>query len=288
MINEAQGKYLVFNGQVEEVEDSERFALIKDKPQYEVFVVVDGVVMFFEEHMARMENTAKKLGVVLARTRDQVEEDLYKVIEKNSIENSLLKLLVYEDDYLAYEFYDRQVSEEDLEEGVEVSIFDYERKDPNLKILRHEFKREVAKFMLDTETFEALLRTEDGELLEGSRTNLYFTKDGKVITAPEDRVLRGITRSRLEKIFKRLDIDLEERVIRDIDLVDVDGAFLSGTTVGVLPIKAIESIDFDVKNNELIKKIVKGYKDLQREYIEEKKDKRKYKNKINGWNFPGH
>lgn len=275
MINEAQGKYLVFNGQVEEVEDSERFALIKDKPQYEVFVVVDGVVMFFEEHMARMENTAKKLGVVLARTRDQVEEDLYKVIEKNSIENSLLKLLVYEDDYLAYEFYDRQVSEEDLEEGVEVSIFDYERKDPNLKILRHEFKREVAKFMLDTETFEALLRTEDGELLEGSRTNLYFTKDGKVITAPEDRVLRGITRSRLEKIFKRLDIDLEERVIRDIDLVDVDGAFLSGTTVGVLPIKAIESIDFDVKNNELIKKIVKGYKDLQREYIEEKKDKRK-------------
>lgn len=272
MINEAQGKYLVYNGQVSEVEDSTYFEAIKEEPQYEVFVVKDSVVMFFEDHMDRLEATAKKLGLKLSRTRDQIEKDLYTVIEKNELKDSLLKLIVYKDSYLAYEFYDRKVSEEDLEEGIKVAIFDYERQDPNLKILRHEFKREVAKFMLDTESFEALLRTADGELLEGSRTNLYFTKNGKVISAPADRVLRGITRSRLEKIFDRLGIELEEKVIRDVDLVDVDGAFLSGTTVGILPIKSIESIDFDVKNNDLIKNLVQGYKDLQEEYIASKKN----------------
>ncbi|MDO5027621.1 MAG: aminotransferase class IV [Bacillota bacterium] len=272
MIKEAQGKYLILNGQVEEVEENESFELIKEEPQYEVFVVVDSVVMFFEEHMARLEKTADKLGLVLTRSREDIEKDLYKLIKLNDLDKSLIKLIVYKDKYLVYEHYDRPVDQEDLDQGVKVAIFDYERQDPNLKILRHEFKREVAKFMIDTDSFEALLRTKDGELLEGSRTNLYFTQGDKVISAPADRVLRGITRSRMEKIFKKLNIDLEEKVIRDIDLVKVDGAFLSGTTVGILPIKSIESIEFDVENNKLIKKLVQGYKDLQAAYIKEKKE----------------
>ncbi len=81
----------------------------------------------------------------------------------------------------------------------------------------------------------------------------------------------GITRKRLEKIFELNNIPVEKRVIRDIDLVDIDGAFISGTTVGVLPIRAIESIELNSQKIDLIKKVISGYKQLQQEYINKRK-----------------
>lgn len=271
MINEAQGKYLVYNGEIERQEETTRFDDIKKAPQYEVLTVVDGVALFFEEHMERLENTAKMLNIKLSRSRKQIEEDVYTLISTNEIERAFVKLIVSDDDYLVYEFYDKYPTAEEFLKGVMVSIFDYERENPNAKILHSEFKREVAAFMVQTGSFEALLRSENGELLEGSRTNLYFTSNDKVITAPSDRVLKGITRRRLEKVFKNKNIEVEEKVISDVDLVNIDGAFLTGTTVGVVPIKAIESIELKVDDNKVIREVMEGYLELERDYINKRR-----------------
>lgn len=268
MINEALGKFLIYNGEIEEVEDNTYFEEIKKAPLYEVITVVDKVAIFFEEHMDRLKNTANMLDIELSVSISEIQEGFYRLISANNLEESFIKLILFEDNYLIYEFWDRFPTNEDLENGINTVIFDHERENPNAKILYTNFKAEVNKYLIQTEAFEALLRTEDGELLEGSRTNLYFTKDDKVITAPDDRVLKGITRTRIEKIFKKENIQIEKRVIRDIDLLDIDGAFITGTTVGVVPIKSIETIELNSQENPLIKKIIKGYKDLQKEYIE--------------------
>ncbi len=267
MINEGVGKFLIYNGRVEEVEDATIFTRITKPSLYEVITVKDGIAVFFEEHMKRLETTAKMLNIELSRSTSEIEEDFYKLISENNIENSFIKLVIYEDDYLVYEFWDRFPSDDELENGIKVSIFDYERENPNAKILRSDFKAEVNKYLIDTDSFEAILRNSEGELLEGSRTNLYFIKGDIVITAPDDKVLKGITRTRIEKIFEKKNIKVDKKIIKDLDLGDIDGAFITGTTVGVVPIKSIESIDFNPKDNKLIKDIISGYKDLQSEYI---------------------
>lgn len=273
MINEALGTYLIYNGQGELVEDNDFFENIKKAPLYEVVTVVDNVAIFFEEHMNRLQETAKMLDIELSVSTEELEEGFYKLISLNEIKESFIKLILFEDNYLIYEFWDRFPTSEDLENGIKTVIFDFERENPNAKILYTNFKAEVNKHLIQTDAFEAILRTEEGELLEGSRTNLYFTKGDKVITAPDSRVLKGITRTRIEKIFKNEKIDVEKKIIKDIDLVDVDGAFITGTTVGVVPIKSIESIELNSQENPLIQKIVQGYKNLQREYIKDKESR---------------
>lgn len=267
MVNESIGKYLVCNGEIEETEDSDYFGMVTNNPLYEVVTVLKGVPVFFEEHMERLEHTAELLDLELKRKTEKIREDFYHLISVNEMTEGFVKLVVFEDINLVYQYWDQSPSKEQIEKGVKVSIFDYERHNPNAKIFYTDFKAEVARYLIQTETYEALLRSEDGELLEGSRTNLYFTQQGKVITAPDDRVLMGITRTRLEKVFEKNKIQVEKRVIRDIDLDQVDGAFITGTTVGIVPIRAIESIEFDSQNNDLINKILQGYKDLQEEYI---------------------
>ncbi|MFB0971636.1 MAG: aminotransferase class IV [Neofamilia sp.] len=271
MINEAVGKYLIFNGEIEEVGLNEYFEEITTNPLYEVITVVQGIPVFFEEHMDRLVHTAELLDLELKRSVEEIKQDFYHVISANEMKEGYIKLVISDDIHLVYQYWDQGPSQQLIDEGIEVSIFDYERANPNAKIFYTNFKAEVAKYLIQTRAYEALLRNEEGELLEGSKTNLYFTSKDKVITAPDDRVLKGITRTRLEKIFEKNNIEVEKRIIRDIDLVEVDGAFISGTTVGVLPIRSIESIVLNSQNSELIKKIIKGYQELQQEYIDERK-----------------
>lgn len=271
MINEGIGNYLIHDGEVEETSDTKGFDEIKENPLYEVVTVKEGIPLFFEEHMDRLKATAHMLGIELSRSIEEIKNDFYKLINVNKIEKSFIKLLISENTYLVYEFWDQAPSKEDIKNGVDVAIFDYERDNPNAKIFYRNFKAEVSKFIISTGSFEALLRTKDGELLEGSRTNLYFTKGDKIITAPDDKVLKGITRTRIEKICENENIPIEKKIIKDIDLVDIDGAFITGTTAGIVPIRKIESIILNSQEEKVVKDIINGYLKLQKEYINERK-----------------
>lgn len=272
MINEAQGKYLIFNGEREIVEGTEHFSHVKNNPLYEVITIIEKTPLFFEEHISRLFETARLLNIQLKVTEDDIRNDFKQLIDSNEIDRGNIKLLIYEDNLLVYQFWDTHPTEEDLKKGINVHFFDYERENPNAKILYTDFKSEISKYLLETGAFEVILRSEDGELLEGGRTNLYFIKDDYVITAPDDRVLKGITRQRLEKILENQKIKVEKRVVHDYELTEVDGAFITGTTVDIVPIHSIETLIFDTEKNPVMKKILEGYEQLQTKYIEENKE----------------
>ena len=203
MINEAQGIHLVYNGNVEKTQMSERFDNI-DQPVYEVMSVKEGIVLFIEDHIKRLKHTLKTKDVLPVRSIDQILEDIDLLVNKNSIDTGFIKMLITNDEVLVYEHWDL-----DPKKSIEVSILDYERDNPSLKILDNEYKAQVNNLMMEQDTYEVLLRTGKGELIEGGRSNLYFIKDNKVITAPEERVLPGITRGRINSILEDLDIILE-------------------------------------------------------------------------------
>lgn len=272
MKSEALGNFIIYDGEIEDAKNTPRFEEVKEVPLYEVVTVIDEIPLFFEEHIARLETTARMLNVELKRTATQIEDDFYMLIEVNKIKQGNIKLIVNSDHYLVYEFAATHPTKKDLEEGIYAVMYDHERENPNAKLLYNDFKTSVGKYLKQTKAYEAILRSEDGELLEGSRTNLYFVKDEKIITAPADRVLRGITRSRLEHVFEKLDLEIVEKVVHDYELPEMDAAFFTGTTVDIVPIRVVESIEINSQDNEIVKSVIKGYSDLQSEYIKKKLD----------------
>lgn len=91
--------------------------------------------------------------------------------------------------------------------------------------------------------FEALF-VRDGVVLEGSHSNLWGVRDGRLVTYPASNyILAGITRSRVFELARELDVDAAEGLILESELFDMDELFLSGTTTEIMPIVRVDGRD---------------------------------------------
>ena len=84
--------------------------------------------------------------------------------------------------------------------------------------------------------YEAAL-VRDGMISEGSHTNIFFVKNGTVITHPADNhILNGITRMIVLALCQNLDISVIERPIGEDEIEHMDEAFFTGTTTQIASI----------------------------------------------------
>ncbi len=88
-------------------------------------------------------------------------------------------------------------------------------------------------------TSEALL-VRDGIVTEGSHTSVFGVQAGKVYTHPVDNILPGITRRYLIEAFRAEDIEVIELGVPIDELRRADEIFLTGTTIGVLPVTQLD------------------------------------------------
>jgi len=88
---------------------------------------------------------------------------------------------------------------------------------------------------------DVILRTIDGHLSEAPTANLFIVRDGKVLTPPaSDAILLGITRQSVIQICRQAGIPAEECRLRPEDARSADEAFLTGTGLELMPIRAFD------------------------------------------------
>ena len=110
----------------------------------------------------------------------------------------------------------------------------------------------------------ALLLGTDGFIAEGTGSNFFMIKDGKIYT-PEGRdCLRGITRqSIIEDIAPRIGIEVIEKNIEIFDVYEADEAFLTSTPFCVLPAVTLNGNKIgDGKPGPITKKLLDSWSDL--------------------------
>lgn len=263
MKKEAIKNYLMVNGSLERVEDTHIFEKIDTPPIYEVIRVMDSVPLFLDDHLDRMEESAKIVGYNIQRNKDDIKKDIFKLIEENKIVDLNIKLLVTtideEEVFISYFIESFYPPKEYYEEGIHTILFRHERPNPNAKVLLTDFKENIKKTLDREDAFEALLVDSNDSISEGSRSNIFFVRDKKVYTAAAGDVLMGITRKYIMKACRDNGIELIEENYSLDDLSSLDGAFMSGTSVDVLPIASIGDLRIDSINNSIVKKLSKGY-----------------------------
>ena len=95
--------------------------------------------------------------------------------------------------------------------------------------------------------FDVLFTAGDGALLEGSASNLFVLRDGTLTTPPLARdILPGITRAEVIRAAARLGITSEEADLHLSDLEGADEAFLTGSLMEVVPIRAVGETELPV------------------------------------------
>ena len=88
---------------------------------------------------------------------------------------------------------------------------------------------------------EALMRNQDGELVECSQSNVFLVRRGEAVTPPLSAgLLPGITREFILEMAAELGIPAKEARLTPDDLRSADEAFISGTTREVTPVVRID------------------------------------------------
>jgi branched-chain amino acid aminotransferase len=88
---------------------------------------------------------------------------------------------------------------------------------------------------------EAFVIDGHGHVLEGTTSNVFVVRDGKLVTAPEESgILAGITRAYLLEAARQLQIDVVLRDISEAELFTADEVFISSSIREVLAVVRID------------------------------------------------
>ncbi|HEX8411639.1 MAG TPA: aminotransferase class IV [Thermoanaerobaculia bacterium] len=87
---------------------------------------------------------------------------------------------------------------------------------------------------------EAIL-LDEGFVREGASSSFFAVKNGGIVTHPlDERILPGVVRDRVIGLALGAKIRVDERPLREAELFDLDEAFITSTTQGVMPVSEID------------------------------------------------
>ncbi len=159
------------------------------------------------------------------------------------------------ENYLMYFVKSYYPENEFYEKGIHVVMVNKHRKEPNIKFYESDLRESIDKVLSRKNAFEAILVNDDDTISEGSKSNVFFVKGDSLITSKDSSVLLGVTREKVIDVCNGNGIKVEKRDIYISELKFMDGAFITGTSINVLPIKDIDDIVLDSSSNEIVKRV---------------------------------
>ena len=108
----------------------------------------------------------------------------------------------------------------------------------------------------------------NGNISTCNSTNLFFVKDGEVLTSTGKYCLNGITRGKAIEICNENNIICSEIDFTFEDIKDCEEAFVTGTFAGIIPVSQLERKKLNSTNSgSLVSKIRVLYNKKMKDYL---------------------
>lgn len=228
---------------------------------YEVIRIMDRTPLFFHEHYQRFADTAGSRGITDAPSKAEFREMLDRFLQAFAKDDYNIKIIFAEDtrDLYIYENPSSYPEEILYLEGIHTELMVYQRENPTAKITNPDLTTQANALREKTGAYEVLLVDPSGFVTEGSRSNVFFIKDGSVHTPPLKSVLPGVTRQLIIKTCQAMKVNVIETDINSEDLHTYEGAFISGTSPKILPVRNIGELELASAALLLLKDIMAGF-----------------------------
>ncbi len=245
--------------------------LNRGKVIYEVIRVINGIPLFYQEHIERFINSITNSGLEITLSTKSIALRIKALIESNKLDEGNIRFQFSftesKNTFSAWVVPFFYPGEDLYETGASLSTIVAQRENPSIKVYNPRLKNDVSKRIRKNGIYEILLTNKDEFITEGSRSNIFFVKNDSIFTPTTSSVLPGITRRKVIEIVKNSGINCEELNINLDSLSLFDGAFITGTSPKVLPVKNINEVSF-APENPTIKAIMDKYDSLVKEDID--------------------
>jgi len=219
---------------------------------YEVVVSYNGSLFKLDAHLERLKRSAEVINLEINHSITEIRDICQKVFSKSKLDFASLYIQVT-----------RGVSprQHNIPENYEPNLIITVREKPEpaemVKAVTAEDLRWkkccvkttnllpnvlAKRYAHDSGCDEAILIRE-GNLMEGTSTNIFLVKDGVVLTPPaDDYILEGITRNTVLNLIEERGYSSKVRYIKAQELFSADEVFLTGTYVEVMPVVEIDGV----------------------------------------------
>ncbi len=218
---------------------------------FEVLRTYNKTPFLLEEHIQRLFTSAKKINLKIPYSKNKISQEIHKLLKINKEnKDSLIKIIVTggeSQDGLSpgkkptFLLTTRKLKEPNKNlytQGVRVLTLKYQRDLPSVKTLNYIELVKSWKTLKKKKAF-TLLYIKNKKVLEGATSNIFLFRKNKLLT-PKSGILRGITRNLVLRLAKK-NFSVEEKDIKLNELITADEVFLTGTTIGILPVVKIDN-----------------------------------------------
>jgi len=245
---------------------------------FEGIRVYEKKIFKFDEHIERLFFSAKILDLDLPYTKEEIKKSTSLIVKKQKINDGYIRPVVWRGSEMmaisakkgtinvaiAAWKWPSYFSPEQILKGIKMSVADWKRPPPdcaptNSKAAGLYMICSLSKHKAESLGFDdALMLDYRNNIAEATGANIFFIKEGKLITPKADCFLNGITRKTVINLSKKLGIEVEEKHIKLDFLKGCDEAFLTGTAVEITPISKIA--DYVFPKRDITKRLILEFK----------------------------
>lgn len=264
---------------------------------FEVTTTLNGVLMFWNEHFERLQNSANGVDLPLTWSAESLFQEIKKVVTTHRLQMEYRKLPV-NDIYVRFHvtrgftakmglYQDHPItpnlvimvqtlqspSSRMIESGIRLhlaeKIYRNSRRttDPNLKTgnyLNSILAMQEAK-RLDFD--DVILQNLDGMISEGSNFNIWGIKNNTLITTPlESGILLGTTRRAVIALAQAHSIRFSEKTVSPSELRQMDELFVTSAVRGVLPVAQLDDVYFPVEKQSMTRRLMGLFEEFRLEH----------------------
>lgn len=197
--------------------------------------------LLLDAHLDRLEESARLENIPLTLDRPALRAALRTLIQGTDNPDSRFRITAPRHDpsrlYLALEAL-KPVPDKLRQEGVQCATSPAKRHNPSAKTTAWMSQRQAATANLGSEIYEALLTDDEGYILEGTSSNFYAIREGKLYTANAG-ILNGISRRALLEVVEEV-LPVVLNPVGGGEIPRLQEAFLTSSSRGVLAIVAID------------------------------------------------
>lgn len=205
-----------------------------------------------KEHIDRMFNSAKNLGLTIDKSRKELEDIVSLGIKKNkktfrdfnirlivtggigidSVTPGRPSLIIIFGEAVDY-------PKEYFEKGIKVITYNAKRAFPSAKTINYLYGVLALQEAKNKHAVEALYVDNKKNIYEAITSNFFAIIDNKLVT-PKEEILIGITRGAVIKLAKERKIKIVERAINLREIPKFQEAFITASNKEIMPVTFID------------------------------------------------
>ena len=229
--------------------------------------VYDGEIFKLEEHTERLFYSAKRMGIKVPYTQEEINEACKTIVNIQKVQNGYVRPVIWRGSEMMAvsaqlnkihvaiatwewgSYFDPKLKLK----GIKLNISSWRRPNPNsvpwdTKAAGLYMICTLSKHEAESKGFsDSLMLDHEGNIAEATGANIFFKNEANELHTPiPDSFLDGITRKTVIKIAKSKNIKINERKISPDELSNFIGCFITGTAAEITPVSSILNNNFKV------------------------------------------